>query len=64
MIGTTLKKLIKTQYKNFEKEPDRMKKTKLAQNLAYLIQVMAGLIKDEKLIEERLRKLELLNKVS
>jgi len=63
MIGVTLKKLIKSQFEIYKKEPDRMKKAKISQNLAYLIQVMSTLIKDEKLIEERIRKLELLSKI-
>ena len=50
--------MIKTQYKNFKKEPDRLKKAKLAQNVAYLVQVISSLIKDEKSVEERITKLE------
>lgn len=61
--GNIIKSMIKTQYENFKKERSRITKSKIAQNVAYLVQVQSSLIKDEKNIEERLRKLELLNGV-
>ena len=56
--GVILKKMIRKQYLNFRKERDPIKKSKLAQNTAYLIQVQSSLIKDEKQIEERIEELE------
>jgi len=38
--------MIKSQYKNFQKEKDKKQKLKLAQNTAYLIQVENSLIND------------------
>ena len=58
IIGNILKSLIKTQKGSFDKERDRLKKAKLASNIAYLIQILAGLIRDEKNIEKRLQRLE------
>ena len=56
--GNIIKRMIKKQFDNFKKEPDRIKKTKLAQNVAYLVQVQSSLIKDEKNVEERITRLE------
>ncbi len=50
--------LTEAEFDNFKKEPDRIKKTKLAQSVAYLVQVQSSLIKDEKNVEERIKKLE------
>jgi len=56
--GSIIKQMIKKQFENYKKEPDRIKKTKLAQNVAYLVQVQSSLIKDEKNVEERITRLE------
>jgi len=56
--GNIIKRMIKKQFENFKKEQDRIKKTKLAQNVAYLVQVQSSLIKDEKNVEERITQLE------
>ena len=56
--GNILKKMIKKQSENYTNEHDRVTKTKISQNVAYLIQTQSSLIKDEKQIEERITKLE------
>ena len=56
--GNILKKIIKKQNENYSKEYDRTIKTKISQNVAYLIQTQSSLIRDEKQIEERITKLE------
>lgn len=56
--GNIIKRMIKKQFENFKKEPDRIKKTKLAQSVAYLVQVQSSLIKDEKNVEQRITRLE------
>ena len=56
--GNILKKMIKKQAENYKNEHDRVTKTKISQNVAYLIQTQSSLIKDEKQIEERITKLE------
>ncbi len=50
--------MIKKQAENYGKEYDRTIKTKISQNVAYLIQTQSSLIRDEKQIEERITKLE------
>jgi len=56
--GNILKGIIQTQISKYEKERDRIKATKIAQNIGYLIQVQSGLINSEKNIEERIVQLE------
>jgi len=56
--GNILKKMIKKQAENYKNEHDRITKTKISQNVAYLIQTQSSLIKDEKQIEERITRLE------
>jgi len=56
--GNILKKMIKKQAENYKNEHDRVTKTKISQNVAYLIQTQSSLIRDEKQIEERITKLE------
>ena len=56
--GNILKKMIKKQAENYKNEHDRVTKTKISQNVAYLIQTRSSLIRDEKQIEERITKLE------
>ena len=56
--GNMMKHLIASQLNQYQKERDRSKKTKISQNIGYLIQVQSGLINSEKNVEERLAKLE------
>jgi len=56
--GNILKGIIQKQISKYEKERDRIKATKIAQNIGYLIQVQSGLINSEKNIEERIVQLE------
>jgi len=56
--GNILKKMIKKQAENYTSEHDRITKTKISQNVAYLIQTQSSLIRDEKQIEERITRLE------
>jgi len=56
--GNILKRIIKTQDENYKAERDKINKTKISQNIAYLIQTLSSIIKDEKQIEERIKKLE------
>jgi len=56
--GNILKKMIKKQAENYKNEHDRITKTKISQNVAYLIQTQSSLIRDEKQIEERITRLE------
>ena len=53
-----LRDLIGTQVTQYKLERTRIKKTRISQNIAYLIQVMNSMIKDEKDIDVRLEKLE------
>ena len=56
--GNILKGIIQKQISKYEKERDRIKATKIAQNIGYLIQVQSGLINSEKNLEERIIQLE------
>ncbi len=56
--GNILKNIIKKQAENYKNEHDRITKTKISQNVAYLIQTQSSLIRDEKQIEERITRLE------
>jgi len=58
--GNLLKNLIKNQLSKYEKEHDRIKATKISQNIGYLIQVQSSLIKDQEnsMFEKRLGELE------
>jgi len=56
--GNIVKGLIQKQLAKYEKEKDRQKATKIAQNIGYLVQVLSGLISSEKIIEERISELE------
>ena len=53
-----LRGLISSQLTQYKREQNRIKKTKVSQNIGYLIQVQNSMIKDEKQIEERLLILE------
>ena len=61
--GNILRVVIKKQKESYDKEHDRITKTKIAQNLAYLIQTQSSIIRDEKNIEKRLQKLEEINNI-
>ena len=56
--GNILRGLICSQLTQFKREKNRIKKTKISQNIGYLVQVLNSMIKDEKQIDERLIKLE------
>jgi len=53
-----LRGLISSQLTQYKRESNRIKKTRISQNVGYLLQVMNSMIKDEKQIEERIVKLE------
>jgi len=53
-----LRGLISSQLTQYKREQNRIKKTRISQNVGYLLQVMNSMIKDEKQIEERIVKLE------
>jgi len=53
-----LRDLIAAQLTNYKHETNRSKKTNISKNIAYLIQVINQLVKDEKGMEERLTQLE------
>jgi len=53
-----LKDVIGLQLTQYKLEKNRMKKTRISQNVGYLLQVMNSMIRDEKQIEERLVRLE------
>jgi len=56
--GNILKTLIAKQLTQYDYERKRTIKTKIAQNLGYLIQVQSGLISSENDIENRVVELE------
>ena len=58
--GNILKGIIQKQLVKYQNERDRIKATKIAQNIGYLIQVQSGLISSEKNLEERISNLEYL----
>lgn len=62
--GNIVKHLISSQLNQYQREKDRIKKTKIAQNIGYLIQVQSGLINSEKNIEERIMRLEEITSVA
>ncbi len=53
-----LRGLISSQLTQYKRESNRIKKTRISQNVGYLLQVMNSMIKDEKQIEERIVRLE------
>jgi len=55
-----LRGLVSSQLTQYKHESNRIKKTRIAQNIGYLIQVQSSMIKDEKNIEDRINALELL----
>ena len=56
--GNILRGLISSQLTQYKREHNRIKKTRISQNVGYLLQVMNSMIKDEKQIDERLARLE------
>ncbi len=56
--GNILRGLICSQLTQYKREQNRIKKTRISQNVGYLLQVMNSMIKDEKQIEERIVRLE------
>jgi len=58
--GNVIKVLIKKQLVKYEKERDRIKATKISQNIGYLVQVQSSLIKDQENsdLEKRIEELE------
>ncbi len=53
-----LKGILQKQIKLYGNAKDPMKKTKIAQNIGYLVQVQSNVIKEEKNIEERIQHIE------
>ena len=53
-----LRGLISSQLTQYKWEDNRIKKTRIAQNIGYLLQVMNSMIKDEKQVDERITRLE------
>jgi len=56
--GNILRGLICSQLTQFKREKNRIKKTKISQNIGYLVQVLGSLIKEEKQIDERIARIE------
>jgi len=53
-----LRDLIGTQLTNYKREKNHIKKTRIAQNVAYMLQIANSFIKDEREVEQRLTALE------
>jgi len=53
-----LRGLIAAQVTQFKREKNRIKKTRISQNIGYLVQVLSSLINSEKNIEERIQRIE------
>ena len=60
IYGNIIRKLISKQLAKYEKERNKLKSTKIAQNIGYLVQVQSGLIKDAEYssLEKRIQELE------
>ena len=56
--GNILKQLIAKQVTQYENDRNKITKTKIAQNIGYLIQVQSGLISSENNLEQRVVELE------
>jgi len=56
--GNILRGLLSSQLSCYKRESNRIKKTRIAQNIGYLLQVQNSMIKDENQIEERIVALE------
>ena len=53
-----LKGIIASQVTQYKREKNRIKKTRISQNIGYLVQVISGLINSEKNLDERITQLE------
>ena len=56
--GKMLRDLIGSQLTQFKREKNRIKKTKISQNIGYLVQVLGSIIKEEKQVDERIARIE------
>ena len=54
-----LRDIIASQITQYKREKTRIKKTRISQNIGYLVQVLASMINSEKAIEERITNLEM-----
>lgn len=54
----TLRGLIGSQLTQYKREENRIKKTKISQNIGYLVQVIGGMINHEQEILDRLDQIE------
>jgi len=59
-----LRGLIASQLTQYKREKNRIKKTRISQNVGYLVQVNSSLINSEKNLEERILRLEELTNIS
>jgi len=53
-----LRGLLAQQLTQYKREKNRIKKTRISQNIGYLVQVQSSLINSEKNVEERIIELE------
>lgn len=53
-----LRGLISSQLTQYKRESNRIKKTKISQNIGYLVQVISSMIKDEQDLDNRIEYLE------
>ena len=53
-----LRGIIASQITQYKRESNRIKKTKIAQNIGYLVQVQSHLINSEKHLDQRITDLE------
>ena len=56
--GKLLRPQIGAQLTQFKLEKNRIRKTKIAQNIGYLVQVLGSLMKEEKQVDERITRIE------
>jgi len=56
--GNILRGLLSSQLSCYKRESNRIKKTRISQNIVSIVSAMASLIKDENQIEDRLEALE------
>ncbi len=59
-----LRGLISSQLTQYKRESNRIKKTKISQNIGYLVQVISSMIKDEHDLDDRIEELEKLAGIS
>jgi len=53
-----LRGLISSQLTQYKRESNRIKKTRISQNIGYLVQVISSMIKDEHDLDNRIEQLE------